>query len=224
MAKKSVETTAYSLSDEDRNRLELDRQNYDKLAAEQCLALDKSIISIAGASFSVAIAFIDKIISMERSFWLWSFWTAMFLLVTAIIVTTISFWLGECAIRYARTCVDDCERTENVDELYKLNPWMKPLIFVNNVRIGTFICGMLLLGIFIFSNGLNQSYAEVKSLRNQEGIVSDKNNNQQTNPGKDSGRFGFEPQQPRPHQSSPQPQQQTQPQQPQPAQNNGKEG
>lgn len=151
-------TLGYCLSGEDRKRLELDRQNYDKLVAEQCLALDKSIIGIAGASFSVAIAFIDKIISMDKSFWLWSFWMAMLLLVMAIIVTTISFWLSESAIRYARSCVDDCERTENIDELYKINPFMKPLRIVNLVRIGTFIGGMLLLGIFIFSNGLYQSY------------------------------------------------------------------
>lgn len=210
--KGQVASLGYSLSEEDRKRLELDRQNYDKLAAEQCLALDKSIIGIAGASFSVAIAFIDKIISMEKSFWLWSFWTAMLLLVTAIIVTTLSFWFSESAIRYARTCVDDCERTENIDELYKTNPWAKPLKVINQIRIGTFIGGMLLLGVFIFANGLYQSYREVKPIKHLEEVMSDNNQKSQPAPGKDSGRFGFEPQQPRPHQSSPQPQQQPQPQ------------
>lgn len=119
--------TTYSLSDDDRSRLELDRQTYDKLAAEQCLSFDKSIIGIAGASFSVAIVFIDKIISLEKAFLLWSFWAAMFFLVMAIIVTTLSFWCSEAAMRYARKCVDDCEGTQNIEELYKTNPWLCPL-------------------------------------------------------------------------------------------------
>ena len=88
------ETITSSLSNEDRKRLEFDSQDYDKVTTNQRLALDKPIIGIAGASFSVAIAFIDKVISMERSFGLWSFRTAMFLLVPSIILTTISFLYG----------------------------------------------------------------------------------------------------------------------------------
>lgn len=211
MAKKKNKAVC-SLTDDDRKRLELDRQSYDKLGAEQCLALDKSIIGIAGASFSIAIAFIDKIIHFDKAFWLWSFWLAMLLLVISIIVTTISFWCSENAISYARKCVDDCERTEDINELYKPNFWVKALRAVNNIRLGAFILGMFFLGFFIFSNGIAQSYGKDQ----QEGAVSDKNTKQTiNNPGKDSGRFGFEPPQPRPQSSQQQPQQQ--PQQPAPS-------
>lgn len=207
--------TACTLSEADRDRLELDRQSYDKLAAEQSLSLDKHIITISGASFSVAIAFIDKIIRMDKSVWLWSFWAAMLFLVIAIVVTTLSFWCSESAIRYARKCVDDCEKTGDINELYKQNNWTRTLVVINWLRLAAFILGMLFLGVFIFYNGIRQSYFDVNP-KKQEISMSDKDTTQTVRvPCKDSGRFGLEPPQPRPQTSSQQqPQQQPQPQQP----------
>ena len=89
-----IDSTPSAYSSQFQTKLELDRQNYDKLTAEQCLALDKSIITISGASFGIAIAFIDKIVNKDEAFLLWLFWLAMLFLVIAIIATTLSFFFS----------------------------------------------------------------------------------------------------------------------------------
>lgn len=152
------ESKKIRLSLEDSAKLELDRQTYDKLGAEQSLSLDKSIISISGASFGVAIAFIDKMINKQEAILLWMFWFSMLALVVAIIATTLSFLFSEQTIRYARKCVDDCEATGDINELHKQNPHIKKLERANTTRLYAFILGMATLVSFIFLNGVYQTY------------------------------------------------------------------
>ena len=53
-----------NFTEDDHARVELDRKNYDEQCSSQTQLLDKSIISISGASFTISMGFIDKTIPL----------------------------------------------------------------------------------------------------------------------------------------------------------------
>ena len=146
------------LTEEDFKRNELDRQSYDKTNAEQAFALDKYIITISGASFGIAIAFIDKIIDKDHAFAFWMFWFAMVFFVLAIIATTLSFHWSVKAFEFARASIDESEIQNDMSLRNRQNPNLKWLLRLNKIRLWTFTLGMALLALFILLNGIYQSY------------------------------------------------------------------
>lgn len=146
------------ITPENRERLEKDRQNYDKLLAEQNSALDKAIITISGASFSFSIGFIDRIIKISDSIILYTLWVALASLCASIIFTVISFRLSEKVLMERRSAIDDYEKTGDTNTLKATPQNQNRLILVNKIRFVFFILGMALLGLFICVNGIRQTY------------------------------------------------------------------
>jgi hypothetical protein len=142
------------LSNEQLSRIELDRKSYDALASSQVILLDKSIISIAGASFSITIGFIDKLIPLNTAKAIWMLWFSLLILAFSIIVTILSFWCGEKAARFMRDLCDNAEKQHDTTILEQPNPWHTPLIWFNRSRLIFFISGIALLAVFIYYNGM----------------------------------------------------------------------
>jgi hypothetical protein len=152
---KNIDPISKSLNKRQLAKIEMDRQGYDSIASSQAALLDKSIISIAGASFSITIGFIDKLIPLDKADALWILWVSLLILASSIIVTVLSFWAGENAARFMRVLCDDAELQCNLEILlYTVNPWRIPLIWFNRLRLISFILGIALLAGFIFYNGI----------------------------------------------------------------------
>lgn len=156
------------LSDRQLANIELDRSCYDAIASTQATLLDKSIISIAGASFSLSIGFIDKLIPLDKAALLWALWMAMLILALSIIVTVLSFWAGERSARFRRSLCDDAEKNCDTEILYNKNPWDTPLALLNSSRLIFFVFGIALLAGFIFYNGMNRT--TVSENQQQHGV------------------------------------------------------
>jgi len=142
------------LDDRQLKALELDRNCYDGIASAQATLLDKSIISIAGASFSISIGFINSLIPLKNAIGTIVLWSALVALAFSIITTVLSFGAGEKSARFMRTLCDEAEIQCDTEILCRKNPWRIPLTWLNSLRLLSFIVGMVLLSGFIFYNGI----------------------------------------------------------------------
>lgn len=138
------------------------RKVYDSIASAQAALLDKSIISISGASFSITIGFIDKLIPLAFARATWLLWFALLILALSIITTTLSFWAGEKTARLkSKVCGQICEH--EYDSLRKsADVWSKLLSILNGGRLICFLLGITLLAGFIFFNGIAGITSKIK--------------------------------------------------------------
>jgi uncharacterized membrane protein (DUF485 family) len=132
---------------------------FDSIASAQSVLLDKSIISISGASFSLTIGFIDKLIPLATAKATWALWFALLILASTIIITTLSFAAGE---KTARLKSRLCEHEDDVLR-EKVRVWAGCLCLLNRGRLALFIAGIVLLTGFIFYNGFIEGTSNTKA-------------------------------------------------------------
>ena len=196
-----------SLSDKDRERIELCRKGYDEIAAAQSALLDKTIITISGAAFTIAMGFIDKIIPLETAKYTFCLWIALAILGLTIIMTTLSFYAGEKSARKWRKACDEAEEHENYSLLYGAkNYWSKVVNFLNVIRLCLFVGGISMLAGFILYNGMIKEFPQ-KQIQGAT-VMSEKNNKPQLEQPKPTivpGKEGFTPPPPPPPASKPTP-------------------
>lgn len=196
--KKEQSATHHTLSDEERERLELCRKGYDDTASAQSTLLDKTIISISGAAYTIAIGFIDKIIPLGTAKYTWILWISLSILGLTIIATTLSFWAGEKSARKWREACDTAECKNDYNLFYAAkNDWVKVVCILNNVRLIFFICGIFLLSVFISYNGMIKK--EVTKQKHGDTVMSDiSNESQQERPATTLLPEGYNPPPPSP--------------------------
>ena len=143
-AENNTDTTRSPLTEKELECIKLDRKGYDVVASDQGALLDKSIISISGVSFSIAMGFIDKLIPIDTAYARWMLWTSLLILASVIIVTVLSFWAGKNSARYKRSLCDEAEVENDMSIRFRKNPWTGYVSFFNNVRLIFFILGVTL--------------------------------------------------------------------------------
>jgi hypothetical protein len=131
-----------------------DRALYSSNASAQITLLDKSIISISGASFSIAMGFINNIIPLLTAKILWLLWLSMFILAFSIVITVISFHYGYKSAHFNLKLCDDAIRNNDASIREQNNPWLKRVNITNTLRLWTFIFGISSLAVFICYNGI----------------------------------------------------------------------
>lgn len=154
------------LTPEELNRIELDRKQYCELSSNQSNLLDKSIISISGASFTIAIGFINKLIPMEYAEFQIIFWISLIFLAATILTTVFSFSCSENAANKMREACDNAEVNQDYSILENAKTFWNNLLDIANIaRIICFFFGISFLAFFIGYNGimgthLNQTMKE----------------------------------------------------------------
>jgi hypothetical protein len=133
---------------------------YDSTASAQVTLLDKSIISIAGASFSIALAFVEKFVPLDDPSKSSMFWFSLLILAFSIILIVLSFGVGEKTARLRSRCAYLCAYGDGPTELSKLEKsarcWAGCLSWLNGLRLFFFSIGFGLLAASIFYNGITR--------------------------------------------------------------------
>lgn len=143
-----------NFTEDDHARVELDRKNYDEQCSSQTQLLDKSIISISGASFTISMGFIDKTIPLDRAIHTWILWSSLLILAITIIVTILSFEFGAKSAREWRCICDAAEDADDTNLLESKNKYLYIVELCNLCRLIFFLIGISALAAFIFINGV----------------------------------------------------------------------
>jgi len=184
-------------TNDDHSRVEIDRKCYDEICSSQTKLLDKSIITISGASFTIAMGFIDKTVPLSDAIYVWLLWSALLVLALTIIFTVLSFEYGAKSAREWRTICDKAEEEDDTNLLKGKNKYLWFVNILNVCRLQSFLLGICLLASFMFINGIFNPQQ-----KRGEGIVLiDKTDNQSKPPIQPIpalGQEGFNPPTPRP--------------------------
>lgn len=150
---------SHSLSKKELAQIKSYRQVCIENCNNQTNLLDKSIISISGASFTIAIGFINKIIPMETATYKSTFWLAIVSLAITILSTVYSFEFSSKVSQKMRKACDDAISEQSYELLAKTKTkWNFALHVMNILRLVFFTIGLSLLAFFIGYNGYNISY------------------------------------------------------------------